>query len=105
METIAKIAGSSLAALLLIGWVGASHALGASNDTGSAKAILQKDEFVPSGYCHQKLPAINVNTLAGDHPDLNQTEIIDFSGPCNEDPLGTGQVSDQKRADSDKQSH
>jgi hypothetical protein len=102
METIIKIAGSSLTALLFIGWLGASPALG--DDTSNAKGILQKDEFVPSGYCHQKIPTIRENSLAGDHPILNPEDTIDFSGPCNEEPLGKEQLHDQKLQNSDRKS-
>jgi hypothetical protein len=105
METI-KIARWSLAVLFFIGLLGeSSNAFEPSNTAKGAKGIILKEEYVPGSYCHQKLPAINVNSIAGDHPVLNQTDIIDVSGPCNQNPLGTDQVAGQKRADSDKQSH
>ena len=106
METMIKIAGSSLVTLLLVGALGtSSNAFEVSNNTTDTKGILLKEEYVPGSYCNQKLPAITVNTLAGDHPVLSQTDIIDFYGPCNQNPLGTDQVTDQTRAASDKQSH
>ena len=49
-----------------------------------------------------KFPAIEEGTLAGDRPalkDPNTGDIVDFYGPCNEDPLGKNQVASQKLDD------
>ena len=105
MKTMIKIGGTSLAALLFIGSVEASNIPGADNDTTSRQGILLKEEDVPSSYCHMKFPAITEDTLPEDHPVLSQTDIIDFYGPCNEDPLGQDQVQDQRLRSSDRRSH
>ena len=84
---------SFLAGLLFIG------SLGAINSATAADGIVSKDELTPGSYCHLKFPAIREETLAGDHPvltDPSDGDIIDFYGPCDEDPLGKDQVHEQK---------
>ncbi len=90
-----KIATSFLAGLLLIG------TLGASGTAMAADGIIYKQANTPGSYCHLKFPApaIRGDTLAGDHPvltDPSDGDIIDFYGPCDEDPLGKDQVHEQK---------
>jgi hypothetical protein len=107
METTTswKIAGSVLATLLFIGALGgSSNALQPNNGAQNAKGIVLKEEYVPGSYCHQKLPAITESSLAGDHPVLNQTDIIDFYGPCNENPVGAEQIGAQRLASADRKS-
>ena len=85
-----KIATSFLASLLLIGTFGASGAAMA------ADGVIYKQELTPGSYCHLKFPAIREDTLVGDHPvltDPSDENIIDFYGPCDEDPLGKDQVT------------
>jgi len=91
--TIMKIATSFLAGLLLIG------TLGASGTAMAADGIIYKQANTPGSYCHLKFPAIREETLAGDHPvltDPSDGDIIDFYGPCDEDPVGKDQVHEQK---------
>ena len=85
-----KIATSFLAGLLFIG------SLGAINGAMAADGILSKDKFTAGSYCHMKFPAIDEETLGDDRPVLTQTDIIDFYGPCDENPVGKHQVEEQK---------
>ena len=90
---IIKIATSLLAAVLLVG------ALGAINTAMAADGIIYKQELTPGSYCHLKFPAIREDTLGSDHPaleDPNSGDIIDFYGPCDENPVGKHQVEEQK---------
>jgi len=88
-----KITTSFLAGLLLVGSVALSSA------ALSADGILLKEEIVP-GYCHLKFPAVREDTLASDHPVLqNPTsgDIIDYYGSCDHDPLGKDETESQKK--------
>ncbi len=60
-------------------------------------AFLVKVEVFP-GYCHMQFPAIEENSIGG-RPvlqDASTTDIIDFYGPCNYDPLGRDEVQEQR---------
>lgn len=108
MEIIinAKIPGSLLAALLFIGaWGANSNAIAAESNATDAKGILLKEEYVPGSYCHEKLPAITEATLATDHPVVSQSDVIDFYGPCNENPVGKDQIEGQRIRSVDRRSH
>jgi len=64
-------------------------------------AFLVKVEVFP-GYCHMQFPAIEENSLGG-RPvlqDASTTDIIDFYGPCDYDPLGRVEVQDQRSENS-----
>jgi hypothetical protein len=105
MKTSIKIGGSSLAMLLFIGaWGASSNALGADRNAPGEEGVLLKQEYVLDSYCHEKLPAISESSLAGDHPVPNQSDVIDFYGPCNENALGKDQVQEQRRAATDRRS-
>jgi len=82
-----------LAALILLGNITAS------GTALAADGILSKTEDVPGSYCHEKFPAIEGRTLASDDPVLKSADsgdVIDYYGPCNENPLGQDQVQEQK---------
>jgi hypothetical protein len=86
-----KIATSLLAALLFTG------TLGALNNAMAEDGILEKDQFAVGSYCHEKFPAMTDESLATNNPVLNSSgDIIDFYGPCNENPVGKDQVAAQK---------
>jgi hypothetical protein len=82
-----KIAISFLSAALLIGgFVAASDA-----------DVVSKAES--TNYCHLRFPAITDESLGTDHPVLKGSDagdIIDFYGPCDENPVGQDQVAAQK---------
>jgi hypothetical protein len=88
-----KIATSCLAGLFL------TVILEANNTAlTAADGVIYKQELTSGSYCHRKFPAIREETLAGDHPvlkDPSDGDIIDFYGPCDEDPLGKDQVHRQ----------
>ena len=85
-----KIATSYLAGLLFIG------SLGAINGARAADGILSKDELTAGSYCRVKFPAIDEETLGDDRRVLTQTDIMDFYGPCAENPVGEDQIQAQK---------
>jgi hypothetical protein len=89
-----KIATSLLAALLFTG------TLGALNNAIAEDGILSKDQFAGTSYCHEKFPAIARDTLGNDQPELSSKgDVIDFYGPCDENPLGQDQLQTQKLED------
>ena len=98
-----KIATSFLAGLLLIGTLGATGTAMAADGVISKQklppGVIYKEELTPGSYCHLKFPAIREETLSSDHPvllDPSDGDIIDYYGPCDEDPLGKDQVHEQK---------
>jgi len=91
-----KIATSFLAALLFTG------TLGAFNNAMAEDGILSKDQLTGSSYCHEKFPAMRQSTLGNDEPSLKDSstgDVIDFYGPCDENPLGKDQIQTQKLED------
>ena len=88
-----KIVKLIFAALLFI------CTMGGNNSAFAANGVILKQELTPDSYCHLKFPAIREETLAGDHPVLkvpNEGNLIDFYGPCDEDPVGKDQVHEQR---------
>jgi hypothetical protein len=88
-----KIATSILAALLFTG------TLGAFNNAIAEDGIVSKDDLTADSYCHEKFPAIRQSTLDDGQPalkDSNTGDVIDFYGPCDENPVGKDQVQEQK---------
>jgi hypothetical protein len=89
-----KIATSFLAALLFTG------TLGALNNAIAEDGILSKDQFAGTSYCHEKFPSIARHTLGNDQPELSSKgDVIDFYGPCDENPVGQDQLQTQKLED------
>ncbi len=80
--------------LLLAGGLGWS-AIPASAQEG----LLLKVELSPgSNYCHLQFPAMRPETLAWDKPvlkDPSSGDIVDFYGPCDQDPTGKAEVAAQ----------
>ena len=88
-----KLAASFLAALLFTG------TLGTLNHAIAQDGILSRDSLTSDPYCHLKFPAIEPSTLDGDQPTLKDSstgDVIDFYGPCDENPVGNDQVQQQK---------
>jgi hypothetical protein len=82
-----------LAAMLLLGNITASSMALA------ADGVIEKEEADPSSYCHEKLQAMDPNTLGLDRPTLKSADsrdVIDFYGPCDETATGKDQVWQQK---------
>jgi hypothetical protein len=89
-----KIVTSFLAALLLVGNLGASNALAA------APGVISNATLTPGSYCHLTFPAIREETLSWDRPvlkDPSEGDIIDYYGSCDHDPLGQDEIARQRR--------
>ena len=88
-----KIATSILAAVLFTG------TLGAFNNAIAEDGTISKDELTPGSYCHEKFPAMRQSTLDDNQPALKDSstgDVVDFYGPCDENPVGKDQVQAQK---------
>ena len=88
-----KIATSILAGVLFIGTIGAV------NTAMAADGVVSQDALAGGSYCHEKFAAINPTTLGDDQPTLQDSKtgaVIDFYGPCGENPGGKDQVEEQK---------
>jgi len=81
---------SVLSVLVLAGAMGSSIASAAGAD-----GVILKEASTAGSYCHMKFPAMDEETLGDDRPVLTQTDIIDFYGPCDENPVGEDQVQAQ----------
>ena len=64
-----------------------------------AQGIISKVALESSNYCHIRYPAIREETLFWDRPvlqDARSSDIIDFYGPCDHDPLGKEEILTQR---------
>ena len=90
-----KIKNVTVAALFSLGLIGiAPHPLEAQ------EGVLFKQRAGDSNYCHLKFPAIRGDTLNWDRPVLqnpNTSDIVDFYGPCDYNPIGEDAVRSQSR--------
>src|SRR5262245_14273483 len=89
-----KIRTSVFAGLLFFSCLGAVSSALAKDD-----GIVSKQEFAPASYCHEQVPAIRPITLDTDHPTLKSADtgdIIDYYGPCDENPLSQDQIREQR---------
>jgi len=95
-----KITTSLFAGLLVIGTMGSINNVMAQDNTAkAADGVIEKEPLDTSSYCHLKFPAIDPGTLGTNHPVLESADsgnIIDFYGPCDENPLGKDQQIEQK---------
>ena len=88
-----KNAKTFLAALVLLGNVVATGSVLA------ADGVISKDEITTGSYCHMKFPAIEARSLGSDNPvpkNAASGDVIDYYGPCNENPVGQDQVQEQR---------
>ncbi len=84
---------SLLAALIFLGNV----AVGVT--ALAADGVISEDVLSTGSYCHEKFPAIEGKSLASNDPALKSAQagdVIDYYGPCDEDPTGKSQVREQK---------
>ena len=84
---------SVLSALVLVGSLIASGA--ALADDG----VVLKQEQTAGTYCHMKFPAIRRSSLGNDQAALNDSSsdnLVDFYGPCDENPTGKDQIQSQR---------
>ena len=73
--------------------------IGSNQPATGADGILSKDELTGGSYCHEKFPAMRQSTLADNQPALKNSstgDVIDFYGPCDENPVGKDQVQAQR---------
>ena len=94
-----KIAKLFLAALALVG------SLGASNAFAAAPGVITNATLTPGSYCHLTFPAIREETLSWDRPvlkDPSEGDIIDYYGSCDHDPLGKDEIQSQRRQQADQ---
>jgi hypothetical protein len=88
-----KNAKTFLAALFLLGNIVAS------GTALAADGVVSKNELTAGSYCHTKFPAIDGRSLDSNTPVLKSRssgDIIDFYGPCDENPTGQDQVQAQQ---------
>ena len=65
----------------------------------AAEGVISKVGKPSDATCHLKFPAIREETLYWDRPvlkDPTDGDIIDFYGPCDENPVGKDQVQAQR---------
>ena len=88
-----KIATSILAGVLFIG------TMGIVNTVVAADGVISKDQLTTGEYCHEKFPAMRKSSLGDNQPVLKDSksgDVVDFYGPCDENPQGQDQIEDQK---------
>jgi hypothetical protein len=88
-----KTARTLLAGLALVGSLGIVNVAKAQDD------IIEKVPLQAGSYCHEKFPAMRARTLGTDDPTLkseNDGDVIDFYGPCDENPTGKDQIHEQE---------
>jgi hypothetical protein len=86
-----KRIGSMVSVLVMVGSFGGTAL--------ASDGIVSKQELTPDSYCHMEFPAVRQRTLAGDNPVLKDSttgDVIDFYGPCDNNPTGSDQVAAQK---------
>jgi hypothetical protein len=84
---------ANLSMLLVVGVLGTS---GAAIAADGAEVEGQLDA---GSYCHEKFPAMTERSLSGNQPELKQPttgDMVDYYGPCNEDPTGKDEIAAQK---------
>jgi hypothetical protein len=88
-----KIGKSFFAAAILVG------SLAAGGSAFSADGVLLKEQLAGTNYCHLQFPAMTEESLSSNNPSLKSPasgDIIDFYGPCDENPTGKDQVQKQE---------
>jgi hypothetical protein len=91
MKTMTTI----LSVVFLAGAMGSSLA-----PAVGAESVISKSVLTEGNYCHMKFPAIEERTLSWKRPvlkDPSESDIIDFYGPCDHNPLGKEEIQSQKR--------
>jgi len=70
-----------------------------SSISWAAEGVIFRNPDASGTYCHLRFPAIQEETLSWNRPVLKDTsegDIIDFYGPCDQDPLGKAEILRQK---------
>jgi len=67
----------------------------------AADGVVEREVLsAQSNYCHLKFPAIREDSLGTEAPvrrSPDSGDLIDFYGPCDENPLGPDQVLRQRQ--------
>lgn len=94
-----KIIPSVFAGLVLLGGVGRSAIAMEEKAAPNTKGILLREEAMPgSNYCHMQFRAIRDETLSSvQRIPKDDSDIIDYYGPCDHDPMGEDEAEDQRR--------
>jgi len=90
---VMKSLKANLSMLLVVG------VLGTSGATLAADGVVVEGQLNPGNYCHEKFPAIAERSLGDSQPQLKQPntgDVVDYYGPCDEDPTGKDQIASQK---------
>ena len=88
----------SINALVGIALLGATLGITPAPAGAAQHSVFLVKVEVSPGYCHMQFPAMEEDSL-GVRPvlkDASTTDIIDFYGPCDYDPLGRDEVNDQR---------
>lgn len=78
-----------------------SGGLAAEGVAIESDGVVLRERLAGTNYCRLRFPAIREETLGTAYPVLKSPasgDLIDFYGPCDEDPLGPRQVLLQKQA-------
>lgn len=89
-----KVMRPLLSVLLLAGTLGWSAA-----PVWADGVLLKVAANSQRNFCRKRFPAIREDTLSWDRPvlkDATTSDIIDFYGPCNHDPLGKEEIARQR---------
>jgi len=84
---------ANLSMLLVVG------VLGTSGAALAADGVEVEGQLAPGSYCHEKFTAMNKRSLGDNQPELKQSttgDIVDYYGPCDENPTGKDQIATQK---------
>ena len=85
---------------LLVSLLGLVGSLGLSiAELWGAEGVIRRVRVPDSNYCHLRFPAIREETLFWARPvlkDPSDSDIVDFYGPCDYDPLGKEEVARQR---------
>jgi hypothetical protein len=77
----------------------AASVLATSAAALAADDVVVEGKLTPGSYCHEKFPAMRPRSLSDSQPELKSSstgDMIDFYGPCSENPTGRDQVASQK---------
>lgn len=90
-----KIAKLFLCASVLTG------GLAADGVAMESDGVVLRERLAGTNYCRLRFPAIREDTLGTAYPTLKSPDsgdLIDFYGPCDENPVGPRQVLSQLQA-------
>ena len=75
--------------------------LAAGGAASAADGVVLRERLAGTNYCRLRFPAIREDTLGTAYPTLKSPDsgdLIDFYGPCDENPVGPRQVLSQLQA-------